>query len=51
MMTDLPEQTYQLLAEAGRGWPRLQGALSLIWRWRRVLEGDLADASGRLFPT
>eukprot|EP00964_Phaeocystis_antarctica_P095231 scaffold61753_cov57-Phaeocystis_antarctica.AAC.4 len=22
-----------------RGWPRLEAALSLIWRWRGVLEG------------
>ena len=26
MMTDLPEQVCQLLAEAGRGWPRLAEA-------------------------
>ena len=24
------------LAKAGRGWPRLEAALSLTWRWRRV---------------
>ena len=35
------------LAEAGRGW-RLEAALSWIWRWQGVLEGELADASGRL---
>ena len=39
------------LAEAGRGWPRLGAALSLILRWRGVLEGELADASGRLCRT
>ena len=35
----------------GRGWPRLEVALSLVWRWRGVskLEGELADAPGRLF--
>ena len=37
------------LAEAGRGWPRREAALSLIWRWRGVskLEGEGAEASGR----
>eukprot|EP00964_Phaeocystis_antarctica_P033672 scaffold19090_cov36-Phaeocystis_antarctica.AAC.1 len=25
----------------GRGWPRLEAALILIWRWRGVLEGEL----------
>ena len=32
---------------------RLEAALSLIWRWRGVskLEGDVAEASGRLFST
>eukprot|EP00964_Phaeocystis_antarctica_P115386 scaffold79374_cov72-Phaeocystis_antarctica.AAC.4 len=49
-----PEQSCQL-DEAGRGcgWPRLEAALSLIWRWRGVskLEGDVAEASGRLFST
>ena len=30
------------------GWPRLEAALSLSWRWRRVLAGELAEASGRL---
>jgi len=31
-----PEETCRF-AEAGRGWrPRLEAALSLIWRWRRV---------------
>ncbi len=29
----------------------LEAAVSLIWRWRGVLEGELAEASGRLFPT
>ena len=40
------------LAEAGRGWPRLEAALSLIWRWRGVPEGGAAsaEASGRLCP-
>ena len=35
------------LAGAG-GWPRRGAALSLIWRWRwrGVLEGELAEASG-----
>ena len=34
-------------AEAGRGWPRLQAALSLLWRWRGVskLEGEWAEVS------
>jgi hypothetical protein len=27
------------LAEAGRGWPRLEAALSLAWRWRGVCAG------------
>ena len=42
------------LTEAGRGWPKLEAALCLIWRWRGVLEGELADAcmrSGRLVST
>ena len=30
---------------AGRGWHRLEAALCLIWRWRGVLEGELADGS------
>ena len=36
------------LAEAGRGWPRLDAALSLIWCWRGVskLEAESAEASG-----
>ena len=29
-------------------WPRLEAALRLVWRWRGVLEGELAGASGRL---
>jgi hypothetical protein len=33
------------LAEAGRGWPSLEAALRLSWRWRGVLEGGLAAAS------
>ena len=41
------------LAEAGRGWPRLEAARSLIWRAPRrgVLEGDtaLAEGPGRQF--
>ena len=29
----------------GLGWrPRLEAALSSIWRWRGLLEGELADA-------
>ena len=39
------------LAEAGRGWPRLEAALSSIWRWRGALEAELAEASGRLCRT
>ena len=46
------------LAEAGRGsigrgGPRLEAALSLIWRWRGVskLEDELAEAYGRLVST
>ena len=37
------------LAEAGRGWPRLEAALRLLWYWRGAsqLEGELAEASGR----
>ena len=34
--------------EAGRGWPKLEAVLRLIWRWRGVLECELAEASGRL---
>ncbi len=34
-----------------RGWLRLEAALSSIWRWRGVLEGDLAEASRRLIST
>ena len=30
----------------GRGWPRLEAALRLMWRWRGVPEGELAEASG-----
>ena len=36
------------LAEAGRGWPRLEAALRLIRRWPGVLEGEVAGASERL---
>ena len=36
---------YCQLAEAGRGWPRLETTL------RSVLEGELAEASGRFFST
>ena len=35
----------------GRGWPRLGAALSSIWRWRGVLEGELAEACARLSST
>jgi hypothetical protein len=49
-MAGQPEHICQS-AEIGRGWLRLEAALSLIWRWRGVLEGDLVKASGRLFPT
>eukprot|EP00964_Phaeocystis_antarctica_P045542 scaffold26226_cov79-Phaeocystis_antarctica.AAC.3 len=45
-MTSQPE-TFQ----AGRGLPRLEAALSLVWRRVGVLEGKLAEASGRLFST
>ena len=55
---DKPEHVCQL-AEAGRGWPRLEAALSLIWldlapAGVSKLEGDLAKEGsgyGRLFPT
>ena len=30
----------------GRGWPRLEAALRLIWPRRGVLEGELAEAIG-----
>ena len=39
------------LTEAGRGWPKLEAALCLIWRWRGVLVGELAQGSGRLVST
>ena len=45
-----PEHICQL-DEAGRGWPGLEAALSLIWRWWGVLEGELAGASRRLSST
>ena len=28
----------------GRGWPRLEAALGLLWRWRGVLKGEVAEA-------
>ena len=40
-----PEGICQL-TEAGRGWPRLEAALSLLQRWRGVREGEPAEASG-----
>jgi hypothetical protein len=46
-----PARTHLPISRIGRGWLRLEAALSLIWRWRGVLEGDLVKASGRLFPT
>ena len=45
------EADWPRLAEAGRGWPKREAALRLIWRWRGVLEGELAEASGRLLST
>ena len=33
----------------GRGCPRLEATQTLLWRWRGVLEGALAEAAGRLF--
>ena len=59
-MAGQPEPIYQSaeaargcprLPEAARGCPRLEAALGLIWRWRGVLEGVVAKASGRLFST
>ena len=46
-------QYWPRLAEADRGWPRLEAALSILRRWRGVskLEGEVADASGRLLST
>ena len=47
-----PEHACQL-AEAGRGWPRprLEAALSLIWRWRGVLElANWPKPLGGCFP-
>ena len=38
-------------AGVGRGLPRLEAALSLIWRWRGVREGDSVEVGRRLFPT
>ena len=40
-----PTSTYLPI---GRGGSRLEAALGLTWRRRGVLEGELADASGRL---
>ena len=42
-----PSGVYQL-AEAGRGWPRLEAPLSLIWRWWGVpkQEGDSPSLLG-----
>ena len=36
----------------GLGWSRLEAALSLIWRWRGALEGELAEGKpqGGWFP-
>jgi hypothetical protein len=45
-MADQPEACQ--VAEAGRGWPRLAAALSLIWRRRGLPEAELAEAPGRL---
>ena len=28
----------------GRGWRRREAALGLLWRWRGVLKGEVADA-------
>ena len=49
-MTGQPE-TYNRPARAWASWLRLEAALSLVWRRRGVLEGELAEASGRLFCT
>ena len=35
----------------GRGLPWLEAALNLLSRWRGVLEGEVAEASGRLLST
>ena len=43
-MSGQPDHIYQLA-----DWSRLEAALSLIWRWRGVLEGALAEAAGSCF--
>ena len=44
-----PGRTYPPIS---RGWPRLEAALSLLWRWRGVLQGGVASAPGwRLLST
>ena len=43
-------RSWPKLVEAGRGGPWLGAALSLVRRWRGVLEGGLPDASGQLSP-
>ena len=48
-MADQPERV--CILPIGSGWPRLEVALSLIWRCRGMLEGELAEAPERLFPT
>ena len=42
---NMPARTWRRLEAEGGGW-RLEQAVSLLWRWRRVLGGDLAEASG-----
>ena len=42
-------KAYQL--PIGQGWPRLEAALSLLRYWRGELEGESAEASGRLLST
>ena len=32
----------EAICPLGEGWPRLEASLSLIWRWRGVLEGEVA---------
>ena len=49
-MAGQPERISKL-AEADRGRPRLEAALSVTRRWRGVLEAELAEASGRLVST
>eukprot|EP00964_Phaeocystis_antarctica_P073844 scaffold45359_cov60-Phaeocystis_antarctica.AAC.2 len=36
---------------SGGGWPRLEAALSLSWRWRGALQGESAEAPGRMVST